>query len=442
MRLALMVLVAILIVADVFQLELSLGPGLSLKNALLYVLFMGLFFRTIIEGVRSVDMPAVHAGFLVLVGYAILTWLMAGLLIEYDGYDLIDSAISLKSELADFALLFLVAFHGTRNLNDVRALLIALAVAFGLANLLSLAHVAGVIDLGIRIGDNPNSPEAGRVFGVFGHANETGTLITALLPMSVAVGLATRGLARVLLLTLALASATMLLMTVSRGAFVGLIVGCAWAAFLCRRIIPMSRLIAIGVTAAAFVGIALVVALVLNPDFAHVIADRILGQSRAIDVGEASSGRTEIWGSVLERMAMVPVTLLTGYGWDVYHTMPFRYVPHNYYLTIWFNLGLPGLIAFIVIMTASVRAALRAAPLADERMRVHLIAFPFGFLSLAVGIFFTDMFEPWLYVWFYAGVLLKGAALVLAEHAESVPAAAPAIRRIQEQNWRAGRRAY
>jgi hypothetical protein len=147
MRLALMVLVAILIVADVFQLELSLGPGLSLKNALLYVLFMGLFFRTIIEGVRSVDMPAVHAGFLVLVGYAILTWLMAGLLIEYDGYDLIDSAISLKSELADFALLFLVAFHGTRNLNDVRALLIALAVAFGLANLLSWASASATIPI-------------------------------------------------------------------------------------------------------------------------------------------------------------------------------------------------------------------------------------------------------------------------------------------------------
>ena len=61
-------------------------------------------------------------------------------------------------------------------------------------------------------------------------------------------------------------------------------------------------------------------------------------------MNEASSGRTEIWLNLLATMFASPITFITGFGWDVYWSMPFRFSPHNHYLALWFNLGLVGLV--------------------------------------------------------------------------------------------------
>jgi O-antigen ligase len=163
--------------------------------------------------------------------------------------------------------------------------------------------------------------------------------------------------------------------------------------------------------------LAVVVAGLIDPAIGGTIVDRLTGQSTSIDAGEMSSGRTAIWAGALKRMLQTPGTFLWGFGWDVYSTMPFRYAPHNIYLSLWFELGLPGLIAFIFIQARTTLAAFRAIDLAKQaEIHAQLIAFVFGFLMLAVAMFFADLITPWPYIWMYVGVILKMIVL-MQEHA-------------------------
>jgi O-antigen ligase len=207
-----------------------------------------------------------------------------------------------------------------------------------------------------------------------------------------------------------------LLMTVSRGAFVGLFVGGLWGMWLCRRDIPLQRFVMFGFVAMIGVVLAVVVAGLIDPAIGGTIVDRLTGQSTSIDAGEMSSGRTAIWAGALKRMLQTPGTFLWGFGWDVYSTMPFRYAPHNIYLSLWFELGLPGVLTFIFIQGRTTLAAFRAIEYAKEpEIRAQLIAFVFGFLMLAVAMFFADLITPWPYIWMYVGVILKMIVLMQEE---------------------------
>jgi hypothetical protein len=213
MRWLIVLLISILVVGDVFSLDMSLAPGLSAKNALLYIIVLALGFRAIVSGENKFELPLLHACCAVLVCYSILTWLAAALVIEYPGYRIWRSAISLKANLVDPTLVFFAVFYGARTLTDVRALTRALALALTFANLMTLADVAGFLHLGIQVGNN--RIEEGRVFGVFGHANETAALIVCLLPAMLAVAVDSKRLVRMLMFAGALVSLAVLIMTVS-----------------------------------------------------------------------------------------------------------------------------------------------------------------------------------------------------------------------------------
>jgi O-antigen ligase len=117
-------------------------------------------------------------------------------------------------------------------------------------------------------------------------------------------------------------------------------------------------------------------------------------------------------------MMTQPITLLTGFGWAVYYVMPFRYAPHNFYLGMWFDLGIVcvGLIMFIFIR--SLLAAYRSIDVAEPDVRDQLLAFVFGVCSLVVAIVFADLFTPWPYIWLYVGVVLKMAVLARSQAEE------------------------
>ena len=50
MRILYVLLIAALAGSDIFQTQMSLGPGLSIKNALLYPIALGLLFRMALTG--------------------------------------------------------------------------------------------------------------------------------------------------------------------------------------------------------------------------------------------------------------------------------------------------------------------------------------------------------------------------------------------------------
>lgn len=411
MRLLYVLLISTLALSDIFSAGMSLGPGLSVKNALLYPIALGLMFRMALTGRFRMRLPIVNVAFIIWITYALLTWVACVTMLHYPGYDAKGSGIELKSELIDSALFFFVFFYGVESERDFFLFAKVLAFWIGIANILTLADVAGIVHLGITVGQN--GVEADRVFGVFGHANDTAALIVCVLPMMVAVAMASRSTARLFWYAGAFASVAVLLLTVSRGAYVGVVLGYGAAIWLCRRHLPTSRVFAWTLIGSTCVLIAAAVAVALLPQFWQVISERIFNQSMAGSISVASSGRTTIWATAISTMMSHPITLLTGYGFRVYQTM-FVLITHNYYLDQWFGLGLIGLFALLTIQYQTVTTAMRAVAAAAGPLRPYMIALVFGMLGLAVSIFFDNLDKPWSYVWIYVGFSLRAAADLLA----------------------------
>jgi O-antigen ligase len=419
MRWLFVLLISSLAISDIFSIDFSLGPGLSVKNALLYLIAFGLFFRFVIGGQRAGALPAIHAWFAIWVCYALLSWIVAGYVIEYRDYDAISAAITLKSSVIDSLVVFMCVFFGVRNAPDARFVLKALLVAVAIANLATLSDAMGLTSLGLRVGDR--GAEAGRIFGVFGHANETGALIVTLVPAMIAAAMASHQFARVAWVVAMVTSTLVMILTVSRGAYVAAVLGTAWAAFLCRRYVSTAHLAAGGALVLGAGVLVVAFAIVVDPSIGQTVMDRLFGQSTAMDMTEASSGRTAIWLDVVRKMMAEPITLFTGYGWDVYSAMPFRYAAHNHYLNLWFNLGVVGVAAFVFLLRQVVVTARAAIPVAEDEDRKQLLAFVFGIVAFSIAAFFTNIYGPWLYLWIYIGAAMRIAVQAM----ESAPAQSP-----------------
>ncbi len=424
MRLMLIALMSLLIATDFLGRNPGLGPGLSAKNALLYVLVMVLAFRMALTGGVRMRMPALHVAWAVWIAYAILTWLAVSLVVHYSGYDPIVSAFALKSELIDYALYCFVAFYGVRNEDDYRAVLRALAAVVGISSILTLTDLVGLTSLGLRVGDN--GAEADRVFGAFGHANETGSLLAFLMPMLVVGALSARGLWRLVGLAFIAATAAVFILTVSRGSYLAVFIGYPIAAYMLRHIIPLGRSMAwLGVgLAGAIVGVGVMA--IVDPPATAAIADRVLGIG-SMGLHEASSGRSDIWGLALSTMMESPLTLLTGFGWNSWSTMPTIFVLHNTYLDQWFNLGVLGLGAYVAIEYLTVMAARRAAAISTGEMRWDMVAYVFGLVALALAVLFQNLYTPRPYLWMYTGLIMRGVVLIADKAAAAVPAPAPVV---------------
>jgi hypothetical protein len=102
-----------------------------------------------------------------------------------------------------------------------------------------------------------------------------------------------------------------------------------------------------------------------------------------------------------------PVSLITGFGWGTWWVMGFTYAAHNHYVLLWFELGMVGVVGFLLIFRQLVTTALTTAPVADASDRIFILAFVFSFLILAVGIFFVLLFKPWTYLWAYIGLAMR-----------------------------------
>src|SRR5688572_11969637 len=120
MRWLFLALIGAFVVSDIFGLSLSLGPGLSVKNAVLYSIGFALLFRTVLHGGLRIEMPGIHLAFFLLIGYAVLTWIIAFQVIEYPNYRMFEGLITLKTRLIDPALMLFAAFYALRSMDDAK----------------------------------------------------------------------------------------------------------------------------------------------------------------------------------------------------------------------------------------------------------------------------------------------------------------------------------
>lgn len=421
MRLLLALLLLAFIFADVSSLDMSLSAGLSVKNLMLNLIALALLIRYAAQRNFNFEIPSILVCFGTMFLYALLSVAVAAWVIEYPHYNALVSILTLKAVIVDPALLLLVFFYGARSVSDVRFLMSVLLGAFSIANLLTITNVYGLTTVGdLHFGDN-NQYEANRVYGFFGHANETGALIAILLPAYVALVTAARGAEKWLWAAGMVCSAVVLIMTGSRGALAGLVLGGTIGVFVCQRYLPPMRLLrGLG----SYVAAGLPFVIVLGAKYGGEFIQRVVSQGSAVDTAEISSGRTELWAEAIGRMMETPLSLITGFGWNVYDSMGFRLVPHNHYIFLWFELGLIGLSCYLLIVRGLASYAMQALRSADSTERNTLVAFMYALCILSIAIVFEQLYQPWLYIWPYAGLCLRMAFIVKRNSAEDSAQAA------------------
>lgn len=433
MRFLLTLLIFALSAIDIFGWTHSLGPGLSIKNAIFYMILLALAARFAVRGGIRLELPQAHLWFGILIAYAMVSWLITGILIKYRFYTLLDGGITLKDLLLDNALVFVVYLYGTRTFSDARFLLKCMLLAIAAANAVALGNVAGLFDIGItKVGESGNL--TGRVFGAFGHANETGALIVCLLPAYVAAALSSRGVERWVWALAGAGSAVTMVATGSRGAFVGLALGAIFGLYACRTLISWRRVAAVATPLAA---IAVLVLVLASIEFGDILAQRVT--EMFLSPGTSSLERVAIWMPVVNKMLEDPVTVITGFGWASYDVMGFFYAAHSHYLWLWFELGILGVASYLMLIGQLLITARRAAEAASEEAVRYLIAFIFGIFALSGALIFTEVFKPWLYIWMYIGLTMRMAVITiqtaqanaLEEHrgAAGIGSAAATVRR-------------
>lgn len=429
MRFLLVALIGFLTLSSVFDWDPGPAPGVKIKNAVLYLLATGLLFRMAADRKFVLQLPAMTMSFSVLIAWSILSYLAVVMVVSYPHYEVLKNAFDLKNFAVDHFLFFMVFFYGVRSPKDATFVLQCLLLSWVLSHLVAVLDAAGFV----HIGDLERRDD-GRVKGAIGESNQYGAFVSLTLPAVIAAAVAARGVMRWFWAGASLLTAAALLMTVSRGAFVGVIVAGVAGAWLFRRYLSVTRI----VTWAAGVVLALtLVVIAVGMTFGQLLYARLIGEAMGTDLVGASSGRTEIWSNAVEVMLEHPVTLVTGYGWNAYWSMPFRYSPHNFYLAQWFNLGLPGLICSVLLLALAVRTARAAVPYASATSRPILIGFIISTFSFAVAAFFVDLYVPWLYFWAYAGVALRIAVSVGDPSSAPVAVAtvAPAHKRVDAFGW-------
>jgi len=419
MRYLLALLIFFLTTADVFGWTASLAPGLSVKNAILYLIILALAARFVVRGGIRLQLPRVHLWLGVLILYAMLSWLTTALLVRYKSYTLLSSGIDLKAYLLDNVLVFVLFLYGTETFADAKFLLKCILLAIAAANAVAIGNVAGLFHIGmttVGIGGNL----AGRVFGAFGHANETAALIACLLPAYVAAALSSNGVGRVVWALAAAASAGLMIMSGSRGAFASMVLATIVGTFMCRSLISARRA---ALVAAIILIIAVPMVALVSVKFGDILTQRVT--ELIFSPGTSSVERTYIWMPIIDKMMANPTAVITGFGWDAYDVMGFTFAVHNHYLWLWFELGVIGLGSYLMVVAQLLITARRAAAIANSETSRYLIAFIYGWLALSFAVLAALLFRPWLYIWAYTAVTMRMALIATQTAKEPRQSAAP-----------------
>ena len=432
MHFLLFLLFFVLFTSRTLGFDLSLAPGLSVKNAFLYLIFAGLAIDAALTRRYKLEILPVFVPFALYVYYAIFTWVVVLLLLDYQGYSARLTAISLKSGPVEHFLVLLIFFYGTRTVAQGMSVIRGMLWLIIAGNVITVVDAINMPDLGLI-----EQRSDGRVGGPIGQSNEYAAFLVAFLPAIFALFWSARGFRKALAGLGAALSGFAFLMAVSRGAIVGLIAGCLVGAFYLREFISTKVMLRASVGAllgAVLIGVGLMVT-----DYGQLLADRF-AQFGAADVDKISSGRTAIWATALESMSENPVSFLTGYGWGAYKAFYFRFATHNTYLGLLFDLGVIGLGLMLLVMLNVIRTARSALRSADPDGQRLLMAFIIGFLSLLAALFFGELHGAWIYIWAFVGISLR---LAVAEKEAELPApteAEPAVADTGPGNFQRERR--
>lgn len=415
-----------LLILDVWLLTLmnvtatgyTLAPGLSLKNLALYLVCFLMFMHLVLGGRFRFDIRGQIIALSVIVLYGLVSVVIPTVFIPAAGYSVVASVISLKSGPFDWVIYVLGAYCSARNFTQARLLIRNVLGAIGVSNMLTIISVAGIFHFGAPVVGFDNDYGVPRVWGYYGHPNNTAMLLVTVLPFYFVEAENSRGPWRAVWVACGLACATVTLMTGSRGGLVALFISAVWSLWLLRQHISFA-------TVSKYLGF---VALGMIPIIAVVgfaYWDLIVGRfadSNTVSAHALTSGRSDFWMFALRRMAEQPWSFVTGFGWESFAVSGSAYAIHNQYLSFLYELGAVCMIAFIYVIWRSIKDALKAVPIADQEPRGYMMALVFGLIACGVANIFGSFGQPWPYILMTLGATLR-MVTVAKDARMSVPSA-------------------
>jgi putative inorganic carbon (HCO3(-)) transporter len=265
---------------------------------------------------------------------------------------------------------------------------------------------------------------SGVVGGIFGNPNDLATSLDLLIPFAVALALLRRGVKRLFYLACAGLLGLGVILTFSRGGFLGLV---AMAAVLIWKMGRKNR----ALTIASFVIITGVFLVVMPAGYSSRI-------TTIFDSSADSTGSSEERKELLERAADVAANhLIIGVGignYPVYSLHERR--AHNSYLEIAAELGVTGLIAYLIMIFAPLRSLRRierdvirqqTADPEDERARITFYLGAAVQASLVVYII-CSCFGSIQYLWFLYYPLAYAVCLRQMHKAEATAVAGEPVK--------------
>lgn len=389
----------VLYTGEVIGIGFSILPGLSFKNACVYIIVGYLAISTVAQGgVVSARFPSFIAWFVFLILYALVTMIVCSLVYSY--YDAVFHGIGFKNFWIDPFLFFAVFFFGCATSEDAIWLARRICLLVAISSIILLLDFLNIVPFGFV------NTVGGRFNGGVGGSNQYAAFLNffvfAMSPMALSRN-------RSLIVVLGIvASLILLLETGSRGALVGLVLGSIMMTFVLRRHISAQKALKVAVIALAGLAVVAVAAYVANPE---MLLGRVEDTRSANTLNTLSTGRLVTWVAALQTMAERPYTFLTGMGWDMFVHARIYTDPHNHYLYLLYSLGAIGLGLFGALMAGFVRCVVSVLGTVDETTKRYLLGFLYGLAALLGSLLFAVLYSPWFFIYPYIGLMTKLAWL-------------------------------
>jgi O-antigen ligase len=324
-----------------------------------------------------------------------------------------------------YAVAFAVARATLVSERRVRWLVVAIILAATVSSLYGVAQQA-------RLDPIWHALDRGRIFSTLGQANALAAYLVLALPLAISLGLALPWPRRVAACMAAGLIAVALALTLSRGGFIGAVVGLA---VFCGTLLRPSMLTRrrLGSAGVALVLVAMVG--LLPPVQASI--SRVVDRARTTaDLAEGSNaGHLDLWAVGIRIAADYPIL---GAGPEMYPVLFASYrdrvlptarakamarfrpeSPHNVPIAIADAAGLPALLAYLAITCGALVTGRRRLRVGSSTERLLLA----GILAAVIGHLVTDMFMTaevagsWTF-WVLLGVLAAGRGSMTPSRAE------------------------
>lgn len=375
---------------------LPLAPhGLPIVKTVAVVTILAYVFSKLARGERLTDWPVELRALAVIIGLGILFMPIA--VVPKDSYE------ELTDTFLKVAIIFVLMINLIDSLARLRILLrivvlCGTAIAVGAVVAYAKGEFTAMSEgVGVRI--------EGVVEGIFGNPNDLATALNLLVPLAVALAILRKGAERWLYAAAAVVLTAGIIATFSRSGFLGFAAMAGFFLFKRAKQKPITTVLA----SVALAGLIVVAA-------PGGYADRL---ASIVDTGADDTGSASQRLALLKRAASVASRhLVLGVGMGNYHVYSISEMKaHNSFLEISAELGVAGLVAYLVMigwpvyhlrrMERETRDEAREGDAHSREIHVLSLALQAAFLAYVVCSFFASI----QYLWYLYYLVAYGVAL-------------------------------